>query len=277
MATKRRKGYERGKYPIYDDLFDRKRLESNILNYDPIPSIHTIIEDKQNLQSLLLERVGDEEGNYYRSGIARRAFLPMIRSKLYAIHVQFEIIKETFVKRGFEKPTTLPNDLRDKQLRLFAEEDVTLEEIETLELKIKNFTDREQEEDNSRVLEYGLKCSGHFWGFKAPTEEMVNQLHDLDGQLITMHPDGFLIIDDKRSPYDGMKVSDYHKLAKAWTMERLKSDGEKLKRLQKEAKEQGHPVPSQLKASSSKKVDRNSLPKWPSWAQKHIITSNVEL
>jgi hypothetical protein len=263
------------KSPVYTDALNRFRQASRILNRDFIPDLHSVIEDRQNLEGLLLERQG-EGGVYFRGKEQRTAYLPAIRAKIRDVEVQFKRVQEQLIKSGYEKLEEMPIELQNEKLKLLAEETICLEEIDLLEQKIKIFADSEQHIDDGHVLEFGLKCSGHFWGSKTSNWEMKNQLHDLDGQLISMHKQGFLIIDDKRSPYNGLKVSDYHKLAKQWTMDRLIADKERLKRLQAEAKAEGKPVPSMLPLHGTKRVDKNSLPAWPEGAVNYKVQEAVK-
>jgi hypothetical protein len=96
----------------------------------------------------------------------------------------------------------------------------------------------------------------------------MNQLSDIDGQDVAMHPDGFLVI-TKSPRYKCMKLPDYYKMAEIYFKGRREADKERLKKLQQQCRETGQPVPSQLPVRGLKRIPLEALPKWPEWAKKY--------
>jgi hypothetical protein len=264
MASKRRKEYlPIAKYPVYNSTFDKLRLASRVLNTDTIPSISSILWDQQNIRTELNRLINED--------------LLSVKLKLKDIELKFLQYQQNRVNQGFEKPNTMPLDLQNEKYNIEAGEDVLLEEIEFLERQLKTYIDAKAKEDDSKVLDKGLVCSFRNHGIQADDPEMINVMKEIDGQNVSVHPKGFLYISDERSPYNGMAIADYRKLAKIWVQDRIKADDELLKLMQKEAKEKGEPLPRITGQSfNSRKVDRRNLPPYPSWAKNYSINEPNE-
>jgi hypothetical protein len=252
-------------HSIYNEYYCQYTVESTILN----SGAYTVFWDRNGLNGALVQLIGNDKGQYISTGgTVLQAFVPVVVEQLKVVEQKFKDYCRQKVNSGYSEPTEYPPELLDMKLKLEAKYDILSAEVEMIQKKLREFKDMEAKEDDSRVLQYGLQRSGKFWGSRAPSPELINVLHDLDGQLISMH-DGFLIIDDERSPYDGMKVSDYHTLAKQWVQDRLRANNENLNRLQAQAKETGRTVPLSLPVEGPKKVSRASLPAWPEGVVNH--------
>lgn len=263
-------------YAIYHNEYDRLRVDSNILNSgNRVPNAHSILWNKENIESELYRFFGDENGNFKRSGVYHAAAIPLIEGKLKAIDKNFKRFQQERVNSGYEKPETMPEDLKQEQLKLFARLDVFNEEAEFLEQQLKKYLEKEKTTDDSMVLAYGLRCAGHLHGTRAKNRSLVNTLKDIDGQTVEL-VDEVLVITDIRSPYRGLRVIDYRKLADIWQKERKEAARMRLLKLQEEARKEGLTIPSQLPASSIKKVNKASLPKFPSWAKNYLKNGTDE-
>lgn len=275
MATNkvhRRPAYQpRAKYPVYHDTFDKLMIKSKILNggSETIPNVHTILWDRQNLEVELYRIIGNENGRFKKGNESHIAYLPFVRMKLELLTKKFE---EWSLKRklsGYADFTQWPEDLLIQKYQIEAQEDLLIYEAEVIEKRISSIQEESEKEDESKLLIYGLRCNYHFWGTKAPRYEMINMMKDIDGQKVSMRDDE-LIIQDERSPYNGLSVADYRELSKVWLAEQRRIDKEKLETEQRKCKEQGLPVPNTLSARSPKRVNLSSLPPFPENCVNHL-------
>jgi hypothetical protein len=111
------------------------------------------------------------------------------------------------------------------------------------------------------VLRYGLMGVGKM---------RDGILNVIDGQKCGQTIDGTIIIEDARSPYNGMAVSDYRELIKSWFEHKREIEKNKLRQMQREARENGRIAPTQLPSQAPHKVSRESLPKWPEGVRNHL-------
>jgi hypothetical protein len=249
----------------------RLRDRSHILTGQNQWNVHSVILwDPQTTEYERLKLIGNEKGLYFYHGDWHLAFLPFVRQRKEELNQDFKRIQQQAKNLGKEAITVMPQEMADKLDNLIAQEDVLLEEVAALNTKLKEFSEKVEKEDTSKILLYGLKLSGKFHGLRA-APEMMNVLCELDGQRIVQDAEGLLIIDS--GPYRGMDVPSYRKLAEKWRKDRLAADKQKLLRLQAEAKEAGRPIPNLL-PSTSRKVDPRNLPAWPEWAVNHYAKIN---
>jgi hypothetical protein len=279
MASHRRKEKEYGTNvnATYSESYVGFRNASKILNAERIPNVHSIIADKETMSSLLIELVGNNNGEYMEDGDWRTAFIPTTRGKLGIIKAEFEARKKQARNEGRQELTAMPDDLLVRKYTQEARLDVYLEEKDLLEERLKALAEVKEERDN-KMLVYGLQGTGKFWGTGAPSKELVRVLHFIDGQECGQTADGLLIIIDDRSPYRGMAVVDYRVLCMEWYKSRKQMAKEKLKIAQAEARERGIPLPGSY-AMPNVKVPLSSLPKWPSgvrnWLKAESSTARV--
>lgn len=248
----------------------RLRERSPWLSGRNAPGLMWQFRDKQNIQTELLSITGNSKGQYYRAGDWHTASLPFVRLKLSILESDFAKMQAAAKGMGKDPLTVMPHEMQSKHDALSVQLDILMEEQEALEKILKEFADKQEKEDESHLLEYGLKLSGHFWGSRATSPDLINVLSDLDGQKIVQDEDGLLIIDS--GPYRGMSVPDYRKLALKWQADRRAADKEKLLRMQEEARLLGKPQPIIL-PSSSRKIAPANLPPWPSYAINHYEKS----
>jgi len=262
------------RYPdnkVYNDFYCKFQVESSILNSgsETIPSAYTILWDKQNLEAELRRIVGDKKGLYAQGRESYIAFIPSVEMRLQEIADGFKGYCRQKINQGHEKPTEWPKELLTEKLQNEARLDVLQGEKEKIEKRLKQLNDVVTKVDDSKVLQFGLICSGSFHSIGTPRYAPERAKAELDGQYLTMVPEGFLIIDDPRSPYHLMKVSDYHRVAKQWVKDRMQADKEKLLIMQAKAKENYEPLPQSTGLNLSGKIDKKDLPKWPDWAIKY--------
>jgi hypothetical protein len=119
------------------------------------------------------------------------------------------------------------------------------------------------------VLSRGLLCSCHVHGL-SDHPNMLGILKDIDSQRVKKLADGTLIIDDIRSPYDGMAISDYRKLSEEWCSAQKMKAKHMLYAEQEKARALGLPLPQmRMSGLGTKRIDKSQLPKWPEWAKNY--------
>ena len=234
-----------------------------------MPDLHSVFWDKASITSNLLEIIGNDEGTYLRRRVPTKAYKPLLLQKIADLEASFVRYKKDRLRLGYEEPTVMPPDMLNKYYLLQAELTVLNEEVKELNKRLAEYKDLDDIEGNRNVLAYGLRGYGKCHGLKCGNPELVNILKEIDGQRCELTDEGLLII-DKRSPYSGMLVSDFRKLAKEWQIQRQKEEAERFKLLQEQYKEQGLPVPQEPPVKSPSKVPMSSLPKWPEWAINYL-------
>lgn len=260
------------KFPEYNEAVDRGMVNSQILNGGSmLPNGHSTFWDEQNTKAVLMEIIGDQQGYYHQSGEKKMAKKPYLLSRLEMLDKQFERLKKDSLQMGYPMPTEMPREMKSEFYNLKAQLTVAEEEIKELRTRLKVYADQKQEKEEGKVLMYGLRgfCKTH--GLRSGDPELCNRLAEIDYQKVSMNDEGFMFIDDKRSPYNGMLVTDYRKLAKQWWDELKKIQQEKLTRLNEERKAEGHPPLMESPWSTNCKFDKASLPVWPEWAKKCLV------
>jgi hypothetical protein len=252
------------KFPVYNNAVDRYMVESDILNGGNMkPNIHTVIMVRENMQGLLIELEGDNDGVFIRDGNYERAAIPFIKTKIREIENKFTDYQDQQVKEGYEMSEVMPIQMLNEYYEHQARLTVRQAEADELRRRLQVYKDREQKEADSTFLQYGLRGIAHFWGFEAPDKSMINVLKEIDGQRITQTSDGLLIINDPRSPWSGISVCDYRVLVKAFFESERQRENEQLKKVQEQCKADGKAIPNHLGAHGMRKIRRESLPKWP--------------
>lgn len=252
MASKRRYAPIRDEERTYHETFDRLRLDSQILNAGgQAPSIYTILHDKGNLEAFKRELEGDSEGYYYRPDSRRHihASIPAMKEALEEIDDDFKQHQQSIVNTGRAVPTELTPELKEKKLITEAKLDVYLEEAEVITEKLAKFTEVETKRSDGAVLERGPQGAGSL---------RDGLLNVIDGQDVSLMKK-VLVIDDDRSPYDGMATADYFThVVKPWCKERSKLRREQLAL----SKEKG-------KNTSYTPNARPPVPGWPERIKNH--------
>jgi hypothetical protein len=215
--------------------------------------------------------VGTKDGFYEKYGSKQLALIPSCELKLKQIEQKFKDYQLMRVNNGFEKPKEMPLAIQNEFYECEARLSILQGEKELIEERLKQIKDASAEAEADLMLSFGLRCQGSFHGIGTPYYCPEIARAEIDGQFVNQLKDGTLFIDDSRSPYDGMDIPTYRKLAKQWVDDRINADKELLERMQKEAKEQGLPKPWTTGRNLSCKINKASLPPFPSWAINHKI------
>lgn len=275
MGSKRR--YKIGIHPVYDDTFDRLRIESKILNSgSQVWNVYSEFSDKRNLQAKLLEYSGDAAGLYTQGGSTYQGHIPAINEKLAALDTRFQRFQQEKVNKGYDVPTSWPADLQKEQLKLYARLDTYDEELELIRTRLEQLNSVKTVEDDSTVLCHGLQLRSRSHGLLADNFDLQDVISMIDGQRVAKTSDGVLYIDDGRSIYDGMKIQDYRRLALEWQEARRKANKRKLLVLQAQAKAQGQRPVVQISMRTHRKIKKSNLPPWPEWAIHCKVKEEVE-
>ncbi len=129
----------------------------------------------------------------------------------------------------YSEPTEYPPHILEAKLKTEARIDIFLKEVEVLQKKLSEIKEAEDEIIDGECLAFGLRAEGKFFGTRAPTEDLMNVLRSIDGQRTALTKDNLLIINDTRSPYNGMSVASYRALCNVWKAEGKKMERERLK------------------------------------------------
>jgi hypothetical protein len=254
-------------YPVYNNAVDMYSIQSDILNGGGMaPGLHSILMTKDNMTGLLIELEGDKDGDFRRDDEYERAAIPFIKGKLKELEKRFIEYQNSQVKQGYEEPCEMPQRMLDEFYTLQARLTVLIAESEELRKRLQVYKDKEQQEDDSKVLFYGLQG----WATFHTDPRLLNILQFIDRQRITQTEDGLLIINDNRSPYSGMSVADYRSLCKTYYEQQKIKEREKLKQVQEECRIEGNPIPNHLGAHALHRVSRESLIPWPDGVKNYL-------
>ncbi len=263
------------KYPFYNDLVDRYMQQSEILNGGSMQiGVHSTIWDKEAILGHIAQIEGDEKGLYLRNGEKHMAYKPFVQMKLDQLESDFEEFKRSRRNQGHEIPEVMTPKMLEQYYTYKARMTVIEEELAELNKRLKSYTSEEQKEDDSMLLKYGLQEVSKCHGLNAEDPSLIDVLKIIDGQKVEMTEDNVLIINDSRSPYSGMLVSDYRKLCKQWKNEVKQIQLDEFVKIQDRCRAEGLPIPK-IPIRALRKVSKGSLPKWPEWAVNHLKNESV--
>lgn len=243
--------YTAGDNKFYDDIYNRKRMDSHILNsgnrglYNGIDTA-----GEQNMRATLYEYIGDEKGVMQdREGYNEPALIPALKQQLHGVYLKWEKYKKNRVKKGFKEPAEWPRELENERFRFEALVDIAEAEADWLRRHVQEIEKERSNEDARNVLKHGPECSC-----------IGDPAREIDGQKVG-HSGRVLIIDDKRSPYDGISLADYREMGKAWMKERSKKATEQRKAREEEIQKTGKS--DIIVINNLRSVPKASLPPWP--------------
>jgi hypothetical protein len=266
VMAKLTRRYKRGIHPAFDNKFDLECTKSKILNAGApeLPNISTKFWDATNIKLTIAEYEGDEEGNFYKPDekYPYRSTISAFQDRLDDLQKSFDRRNQTRALMGMPFEEEMTGEILTKRLQLEASMDVSLSELATLKEWLTKAKEKQEEVRKDTILKYGLQCAVSLRNGKIST---------IDGQKVFYIDETYPVIKDEESPYDGMAVSDYRKMATMWKAQRRQKRNERLKQLQARAKSEGLIVPKHLPAESLKTVSRTSLPEWPQWAENQLI------
>lgn len=251
--------YRIGTHEIYDERYNYlKQRGSSILspqNFD-MSDTATRMRTESGLRSLLEMWEGDENGmTKNKQGRTVPSKLKEAKNALTEIDKKFEHLRWKALQEGKVPPEDMPADLQEKKIEAEAKLDIVKEEIAELKKRLKVFEDKQQKKSDSDMLKYGPKGRINLHG-GIPKE--------IDGQRANVDKHGIPIIDDERSPYDGMTVMAYTALvAEPWEAERTAKDRER-RREYKEKLEKGLSPKPPKRFKPNAAIKREHLPERPS-------------
>ncbi len=257
--------------PIYVNAYKKYYIESQILNSTghEIPSIHTVLYDKRNVEAAIFSLTGDADGMIKSSyGYEIPALIPNLKQELQKIDKDFKDLNQNRWNQGRSPLKEMPPDLLLKKLDIQAALAVSQKELQTLKNREKEYTDIKKNEDDRKLLQYGLVCFSRNHGTGAADPDMMNVLAEIDGQVVGQK-NGLLIIEDNRSPYNGMSVIDYRKLAKEYTTKKQAVYYDLYKAHEQQMKLKGFST-IEVPGFGMHTVSRADLPPFPEWAVNHL-------
>lgn len=252
METKIKRRYpasRKAEHKPYNDKFDMLLIQSNILNTDAVPSVHTILWDKRTIEAFINE--------------LENVTIPNLKGKLAVVTEKFERYCTQRVNQGHARPTLWPSALLTERVEIEAAIDVRGRELEFLQDKLTNqYIEPEQAKEISDVLAYGPR--GH-------SQLRNGVLAVIDGQRVDMVDDN-LVITTEGSPYCGMRVADYREyISKPWIAERRQRMLASERKRAAEIKATGHSdIVIRL---DHRKIHPSSLPKWPDGVVNYLVSA----
>lgn len=258
--------YTKGKHPVYDQVFAFNKQDSLILNPERRANDHywswLQTDDMASVQKALRVWKGDENGEYFKDGIPYGAVIPLLRREIADLRDKVNDTKQRLQNEGFP-PDQVAKHLQPDHEKLLEKEaamDVARNEVVQIVQWIDDIKKKQEKQREIReVLPYGPRRSRSL---------KDGVLSEIDGQRVSKI-NGVLLIDDPKSPYDGMSIDDYHKLAEAWSKQRRQAERNKLKAMQDEARKKGEILPRQATPGGIRKVKRQNLPPWPDGVVNH--------
>ncbi|MCF8307431.1 MAG: hypothetical protein K9I68_00325 [Bacteroidales bacterium] len=239
--------YQIGQHPAYDKKYDKHRKESAILNNQFVEdfSVSGSLDDPVFLKSMRLEWEGrPEDGMFYyqERNENRDSKMNIAKAHLKDAETSWQEYQQEKVNAGRAKPTEYPPHIAEKMFKAEAYYDVTKLELDSIKRRLDKVQKEKEKIAKGRVLKHGLQGAGKMRG---------GVLCEIDGQNVEPDSKKVLRIKDERSPYNGMKTSDYFTLVSTWKLECRRLT--KLERAK--AKDEG-------KKSMMRANVKAPLPKW---------------
>ena len=224
--------YRVGEHPVYDKIFNSRKLHSRILSGGnrPAGDIHSVnLSDQDTLTSLRVELVGSIKVCYWDEGRKKQlltldqlrnnflnphyfsgdgsshlAIIPSLFAKLAEIDDEVERRQAAHVLTG--RGTGGACGTSSERYRTEASLDVRCEELKELEQRLAKFARKTRTRASKDMLRLGPVGTGRI---------RDNVLTVIDGQRVSLitNEDGgkILVITESKSEYCGMAVPDYHK------------------------------------------------------------------
>jgi hypothetical protein len=194
--------YKIGQNIDYDNIYDLKLRQSDLLNSASMPNPHTRFLTRANLEMLKLEYTGDSSGKTTKDGTTIKANLPALKERLDDIDKNFAAIKKRALSEGKDVPEQLPPKEQEEKILCEALYDVRTTELEYIQELLDNYVEVEEKTNDADVLRHGPIGSAVL---KGGTISMI------DGCKCSVNEDGIPFINDDRSRYNGMSTAEYYK------------------------------------------------------------------
>jgi len=270
MSTKRR--YKIGTEPTYDHWYDRA-MKGSVLFNDTGSIKYGFAQDQNSpakVKSLLAQWEGDGRNpdrpdHYYvpgRDGGYKPSILANYKQKLEDLKAQWNIRNAEREKKGQELLAAEPKDIKAKRVYYEAIYDVACAEAAYLKKRLKELEESKREEKKRYMFRGGLRQS---------SLQRKGVLESIDGQTVGTAPTDkrVLIIDDPDSPYDGMAVKDYRRMADIWL------DDFQQKRQSEREREEREGIP-QPQSQARGPVRNDELPAWPDGVKNYKEDTKVK-
>jgi hypothetical protein len=218
--------YKIGENPDYDQIFDRKESQSDLLHPAAMPSVHSLFINRVNLLALKYELLGDEKGRFIDHwGTTLKATIPALQERLNALDAEFDAWKKQVRSEGKTLPAAMTPEKQAEKTLCEALLDVRNLELEYIQNLLDNYVEIEDKSSDEAVLKNGPAGAAQL---KNSTIVM------LDGQQCAVNEDGIPFINDERSRYNGMSTASYYRdIVSVWQKQRR----ENQKQIEKEIRE----------------------------------------
>lgn len=243
--------YKTGQVVQYDHYFNLFRNRHPVLSPEAQMSVGgDYYKDPANLRRWKIATEGDpaltgeDKGKFSQGKRKVWGSLAKAHNDLKKALDEFEKERQNAINQGKLPPKVPRRDTAEMIYKYEAAVDV--ERLAAARCNERLADLKEKAEDDSDVLPRGPQESAKL--------NMNNIVRLIDGQNVSQI-NGTLVIDDKRSPYDGMSVPDYRAMAKAWRRERTKKR-DALRERQKQGENVHVPM-------GGGRVDKKDLPEWP--------------
>lgn len=202
-----------------DSIYKRLKNQSEILNPSTMPSIGTVFYDRRNIEGKILELEGnllvkEDDKNfkcYYQDNKRHLAIIPTYEKRLENIEAEFERLNQSRANQGIEDLEIMPEEMLEKYQLVKATLKVRNEELQVLKSALDEFINTDTKIHNEEILQFGLI------GVSYSGRANNGILTMIDGQNVSLI-DNVLIINEPSSPYHTMRVIDYRKLVKEWSI-----------------------------------------------------------
>lgn len=255
----KRKEYQTtGTEPVYDEFYNRFRMQSAILKGQNTFQMN--ISDKAGCESALSQLLGNssKQPGYYHDANANKyklALLPSLELDEKLLNQAWLDHQRKHVNSGRrpleDKLQNWPQDLREKLLKTQARIDVAQEEVTALKKWLLTFTDAKKK--GRELLRYGPKGTFH--------TDINGVIKDIDGQTVTM-VNGWPTITEPDSPYNNVATADYFDtIIPAFRQQQKAKAWDRLTRMQERARNDGLPIPKNPPMMAGSTIPPDELPK----------------
>jgi len=196
--------YKVGENPDYDQIYDLKEKQSDLLHPDPHPSSHTHFLNRTNLNALKYDLLGDQKGLVRDNwGTVQIATIPALAEKLEEIEKRFESWQKRCKAEGREVPLKMTDEQQAEKFLCQAIYDVRCMELGYVQDLLDNYVEEEDKSSDLDVLRSGPIGSAKLKG---------GQIILLDGQICSVDDEsGTPYINDPRTRYNGLATATYYK------------------------------------------------------------------
>lgn len=248
-----------GSYPVYDQEYDRLRMQSKVLNNNSNVGFGQQFWDKSNIISALSNLQGNASGFTIRDGKKIPCKIGLIKDEIRELEFQFSDYCHKQTMQGKSKPSIWPEKLETQRLKAEATLSVYEEEVVQLTKWLDNFAGMSQLANDNFVLKHGAVGASRL---------REGKIVEIDGMTVSFNSEGIAYIGDTRSPYNGYSVADYTlHIVNVWKTE----CSAKAKFNTEKAREQNSTL------SQSQKVGRNCpLPSMPEYVSKASVSSFIK-